>query len=938
MGHGNRAPSAVGGLERLILINNVTGNQVTRWIFGTELDSNGNGIARSDLLRAKIYPESDDEAEPLGDGFDNTYERIEYSHNRQGQVVEMKDPNETVHQYLFDKLGRELQDIVTEFGNEDLDQTVKRIETTYDTKRLLTVLVTSYDNATVGMGVVVNQVEMVHDDFGQLIEDIQEHSGAVDVNTPSVKYAHEDGSRANTARRTSMTYPDGRILNYTYGTDGEANDRLSRVGALQIEGEGFDACTYTFVGAARYVKIAYPQPSVELSYFKPTTAPNGDAGDKYNGYDRFGRTVDMRWIKSPGASVRDRIQYGYDRANNRTWRKNLAATNKGKDNAYQYDGLYQVKQNAVGTLNTNQTAIGAIPGEQENFSYDPSGNWTNYQRAENGTEVLDQSRVNNQDNQVTQIDGSSDAIAYDKAGNATKLPPGVDGDWSKHFQLKWDGWNRLVEIRDQDSTLVATYAYDGMFRRTTKAVGSETRSYYYNDQWKCVEERSTGSPSSSSSSSSANANSSSSSSNPNSPSSSGTSLIVTSGEAEIQYVWGARPNHRDELILRDRDTSGNGVLDERLYCLMDYYDPTSIVDTNGDVVERYKFSAFGVRTVYSPTWVEQNESSFDFDFGFHGQFLDEESGYYDYGYRYYSPELGRWLNRDPIGESGGVNVFGFVGNKPNSNADRFGLGGSAFIPDSAEPYKFDHNGNTQDGFVYFDLKKGGAFIPKWLITQDAQFKRFGGTRFSEKCNVNIVIELYLQRSTGVELSQLIDAIEFAERTWSDSYKLCCTCSECPNGYRINLNIIAARAGREGIPTIPVVADASRSNQISWNLNQQGVVAHEIGHFLGNPDEYGNVSNSRWAIDSNKRPFMPRWAKDNIRYHDSLVNSDPSGKGRPYGDFNAPVSWGPVMNNPLGPPLAGNFWLVNQRFEELINSENEGTSKKCSVRNIHDKCS
>ncbi|WP_425606517.1 RHS repeat-associated core domain-containing protein [Prosthecobacter fusiformis] len=26
------------------------------------------------------------------------------------------------------------------------------------------------------------------------------------------------------------------------------------------------------------------------------------------------------------------------------------------------------------------------------------------------------------------------------------------------------------------------------------------------------------------------------------------------------------------------------------------------------------------------------------------------SGYYNYGYRYYSPELGRWLSRDPIGE------------------------------------------------------------------------------------------------------------------------------------------------------------------------------------------------------------------------------------------------------------------------------------------------
>jgi RHS repeat-associated protein len=33
-----------------------------------------------------------------------------------------------------------------------------------------------------------------------------------------------------------------------------------------------------------------------------------------------------------------------------------------------------------------------------------------------------------------------------------------------------------------------------------------------------------------------------------------------------------------------------------------------------------------------------------------------------YGYRYYDPETGRWPSRDPIGEMGGVNLYGFVGN------------------------------------------------------------------------------------------------------------------------------------------------------------------------------------------------------------------------------------------------------------------------------------
>ena len=46
---------------------------------------------------------------------------------------------------------------------------------------------------------------------------------------------------------------------------------------------------------------------------------------------------------------------------------------------------------------------------------------------------------------------------------------------------------------------------------------------------------------------------------------------------------------------------------------------------------------------------------------------------YYYGYRYYSPELGRWVNRDPIGENGGKNLYGFVGNDSISKWDGFGL-------------------------------------------------------------------------------------------------------------------------------------------------------------------------------------------------------------------------------------------------------------------------
>jgi len=43
------------------------------------------------------------------------------------------------------------------------------------------------------------------------------------------------------------------------------------------------------------------------------------------------------------------------------------------------------------------------------------------------------------------------------------------------------------------------------------------------------------------------------------------------------------------------------------------------------------------------------------------------------GYRYYNPELGRWPSRDPIGERGGLNLYGFVGNDGVGGWDYLGL-------------------------------------------------------------------------------------------------------------------------------------------------------------------------------------------------------------------------------------------------------------------------
>ncbi|YCM45274.1 RHS repeat-associated core domain-containing protein [Verrucomicrobiaceae bacterium 227] len=48
------------------------------------------------------------------------------------------------------------------------------------------------------------------------------------------------------------------------------------------------------------------------------------------------------------------------------------------------------------------------------------------------------------------------------------------------------------------------------------------------------------------------------------------------------------------------------------------------------------------------------------------------SGVRYYGYRYYLPELGKWPSRDPIGERGGINLYGMVRNRITSQVDSLG--------------------------------------------------------------------------------------------------------------------------------------------------------------------------------------------------------------------------------------------------------------------------
>ncbi|MCW5555058.1 MAG: RHS repeat-associated core domain-containing protein [Verrucomicrobiae bacterium] len=94
---------------------------------------------------------------------------------------------------------------------------------------------------------------------------------------------------------------------------------------------------------------------------------------------------------------------------------------------------------------------------------------------------------------------------------------------------------------------------------------------------------------------------------------------------------------------------------------------TALVRGGSDaVVARYEYSAYGETLRMTGPLVKINP------FRFSTKFADDASGLVYYGYRYYDPDQGRWLGRDPIEEEGGINLFAFVFNSPLNGFDPLG--------------------------------------------------------------------------------------------------------------------------------------------------------------------------------------------------------------------------------------------------------------------------
>jgi RHS repeat-associated protein len=632
-----------GNVATLTAVNPSTGDQTTRYAYGTTLADSG--IARSDLLIGEVYPDAEDSAD-----------RIRYEYNRQGDRTLMVDQNGTEHHYLYDGFGRLWSDAVFFAAGSAVDSAVRRLRTSFEIRGMAAEMAS---DATPSDMTLFNRVVQTFNGFGQILSDSQQHfnsSGtAVDVT-----YTYSAMGTTNASRRATMVYPYStgtRQVGYSYsGTTDD--DKLSRISSLSFATTN-PIVAYTYFGAANVASVTYPEPTTDITL----TLANGT---DYSALDPFGRIVDLAWKQSTTDLAR--LQYGYDLASNRTFRRDwmahpVSGTPKPFDEIYTYDGMHRLKSAARGVLNGAYTAVDS-PSFGQTWQLDQTGNWDRFTEFDDqGTTftALDQTRTQNEANEIEQFAATTGAAwfqpVYDRNGNMTQMPQPAAP--ASGYQATYDAWNRLTKIELYGTTTkVGVYQYDALNRRTikktyTSGVFSKERHYYYSNAWQVLEERESGMEG-------------------------GNPVSIT---PDRQWVWGVR--YVDDCALRDEINTSTGALVERLYAMQDgNWNVVAIASAAGAVAERFVYEPYGESTEYSGTYGVPAPKNWDVLFT--GQRLSTETGIYLYRNRWYYITQGRFITRDPLRLLPSINTYQYARSIPMRYIDPDGLYDRAVLSATAK--------------------------------------------------------------------------------------------------------------------------------------------------------------------------------------------------------------------------------------------------------------
>ena len=335
--------------------------------------------------------------------------------------------------------------------------------------------------------------------------------------------------------------------------------------------------------------------------------------------------------------------------------------------------VWQYSYDDLGNLEQAHRAHPTDPQQDKifNYTYDDIGNRIT---ADDDDSSSPKTYTANDIQQYTQVrfaDGSTSNATYDAAGNPDKF---LHKNQYIYSDLTWDAEDRLKSFVLTLTGEKTEYGYDYRGFRVWKKIsaGGNTHhwtGYIYDGNLVSAE----------------------------------IDLLDPNKKVIRSYTWGLDPAGTKQEV------GGIGALVSMEKDGKDYHvvsdaggNVTNLLESHSDgsltVANTYEYGPFGQLIKF--------EESVENPYRFNTKYHDQETDLVYYGYRYYDADNGRWLNRDPIGVNGGINVYNSVSNNMvNGFSGRisYNEGMSLYNGHLVKRFSLDPNGTNFETFK-FDAK------------------------------------------------------------------------------------------------------------------------------------------------------------------------------------------------------------------------------------------